>query len=132
MENYKIDSTENTPLIELDHNSHTLLFQGDSRPENVQQFYTPVLNWLEDYSKHLYFLKDLNNSSIDVVCNFKFEYFNSSSAKYIMDIITKLSGLESGINLKINWHYEEMDEDMQEAGEEFEDMMGVKFNFVVE
>ena len=68
MENYKIDSTENTPLIELDHNSHTLLFQGDSRPENVQQFYTPVLNWLEDYSKHLYFLKDLNNSSIDVRC----------------------------------------------------------------
>lgn len=132
MEIYSIESTENTPQLELNHNDHTLLFKGDSRPENVQQFYAPVLTWLEDYAKHVYFLKDLNNASIDLQCNFKFEYFNSSSAKYIMDIITALSKLESGVNLIINWHYEEMDEDMQEAGEEFEDMMGVKFNYVVE
>jgi hypothetical protein len=132
MEIYKIEATENTPLIDLNHNNHTLLFEGDSRPENVQQFFRPILKWLEDYSKQIYFLKDLNNSSIDVVCNFKFEYFNSSSAKYIRDVITTLASVESGVNLKINWHYEEMDEDMQEAGEEFEEMMGIKFNFVVE
>jgi hypothetical protein len=132
MENYTIEATENTPLVDLNHNTHTLLFEGDSRPENVQQFFNPVIKWLDDYGKHLYFLKDLNNSSIDVVCNFKFEYFNSSSAKYIRDVITALSSIESGVNLKINWHYEEMDEDMQEAGEEFEEMMGIKFNFIVE
>tara|TARA_B100000809_G_scaffold71875_1_gene69532 strand:- start:2209 stop:2607 length:399 start_codon:yes stop_codon:yes gene_type:complete len=132
MEIYKIEATENTPLVDLNHNNHTMLFEGDSRPENVQQFYSPVLKWLEDYSKHIYFLKDLNNSSIDVLCNFKFEYFNSSSAKYIRDVITALASVESGVNLKINWHYEEMDEDMQEAGEEFEEMMGIKFNFIVE
>lgn len=130
MENYKVEATENTPLIELDHNNHTLLFQGDSRPENVQQFYSPVIEWLDNYGKHLYFLKDLNNASIKIDCNFKFEYFNSSSAKYIMDIITMLSKFDNGVTLNINWYYEEMDEDMQEAGEEFEDMMGVKFNFI--
>ncbi|TXB63919.1 DUF1987 domain-containing protein [Vicingus serpentipes] len=130
MENYKVEATENTPLIELDHNNHTLLFQGDSRPENVQQFYSPVIEWLDNYWKHLYFLKDLNNASIKIDCNFKFEYFNSSSAKYIMDIITMLSKFDNGVTLNINWYYEEMDEDMQEAGEEFEDMMGVKFNFI--
>jgi SiaC family regulatory phosphoprotein len=130
MENYKVEATENTPLIELDHNNHTLLFQGDSRPENVQQFYSHVIEWLDNYGKHLYFLKDLNNASIKIDCNFKFEYFNSSSAKYIMDIITMLSKFDNGVTLNINWYYEEMDEDMQEAGEEFEDMMGVKFNFI--
>ncbi len=132
MENFKIEATENTPKIELNHNDHTLLFEGDSRPENVQDFFGPVIKWIEDYNKHLYFLKDLNNASITIQCNFKFEYFNSSSAKYIMDIINLLSNLDSSIVLSINWHYEEMDEDMQEAGEEFEDMMGIKFNFVVD
>jgi hypothetical protein len=132
MEVYKVEATENTPLVELNHINHSLLFKGDARPENVQSFFSPVINWLEDYGKHLYFLQDLNNANIDVECNFKFEYFNSSSAKYIMDIITTLSGFKTGVNLKINWHYEEMDEDMQEAGEEFEEMMKVKFNFIVE
>ena len=132
MEELKIEGTENTPHIDLNHNDHSLLFEGDSRPENVQQFFNPIIAWLEEYSKHLYFLKDLNNASIAIECNFKFEYFNSSSAKYIMDIITKLSKLDPSITLNINWHYEEMDEDMQEAGEEFEDMMGIKFNFIVD
>ena len=61
MEALKIEGTENTPHIDLNHNDHSLLFEGDSRPENVQQFFNPIIAWLEEYSKHLYFLKDLNN-----------------------------------------------------------------------
>ncbi len=131
MENYKVEATDNTPLLDLNHQTHTLLFEGESRPEDVQKFYSPVLEWLESYNKHLYFLKDMNSNEITVNCNFKYEYFNSSSAKYIMDIINKLGELDSSISLNVNWHYEEMDEDMFEAGEEFQDMLGVKFNFVL-
>ncbi|PCI94230.1 MAG: nuclear pore complex subunit [Flavobacteriales bacterium] len=132
MKNYNIEATENTPKLELNSDNNTLLFEGESRPEDVQKFYQPVLSWLEDYSKHLYFIKDQNDTLIEVNCNFKFEYFNSSSAKYVMDIINFLKKLKSSTQLNINWHYEEMDEDMLEAGEEFEKMLDVSFNFIKE
>ena len=131
MEIYKIEATENTPLIDLNHSSHTLLFKGDSRPENVQQFYKPVLKWLEDYGKHVYFLKDLNDSSIDVQCNFKFEYFNTSSSKCLYMLLKKVNRLHAkGNNVLINWYYETEDEDMCEAGEDLSCLFNFDFKMI--
>lgn len=128
MEALKLEVTDNTPKIILDPNSHELEFEGDSRPEDVQKFFQPIMNWLNDYESYVKTVGDVNLDT-----NFKLEYFNSSSAKYIMDIILKLGKIaESGnVKLNINWHYDEMDEDMLDAGEEFEDMLDVEFNFVV-
>lgn len=131
MEKINLERTENTPEITLDNEKHTLLFRGDSRPEDVRTFYLPVLSWLEDYEKQIYFLSD-QGGKITVKCNFEFEYFNSSSAKYLMDIISKLGDIAKipNVTLQLNWHYDALDEDMLESGEEFEDMLGVKFNFI--
>ena len=134
MENYKLETTEHTPFVDLNFQSNSLTFEGESRPENVQEFYRPIIEWIEQYSNHVYFLKDKGNSAIDIKCDFKFEYFNSSSAKYIMDIMNKLSEIHKSsevITLMVNWYYDEMDEDMKDAGEEFEDIVNIKFNFMV-
>ncbi len=132
MEKLILEETENTPMVLLDNENHEIRFKGDSRPEDVRKFYEPILDWLGEYEKHLYFLKDQTNN-IAVVANFEFEYFNSSSAKYLMDIIMKLSEISKieNINFKLNWHYDAMDEDMLESGEEFQDMLGVPFNFII-
>lgn len=131
MEKIILEGTENTPELVMDHERHSMLFRGDSRPEDVRTFYLPILEWLENYEKQLFFLTD-QGAKIKLVCNFEFEYFNSSSAKYLMDIISKLGDISKidGVTLELNWHYDAMDEDMLESGEEFEDMLGVKFNFV--
>lgn len=131
MEKIVLEGTDNTPELNLDHEVHSLLFRGDSRPEDVRTFYLPILDWLENYEKQLFFLID-QGGSIVVKCNFEFEYFNSSSAKYLMDIISKLGDIAKidGVTLDLNWYYDVMDEDMLESGEEFEDMLGVKFNFI--
>lgn len=128
MEVLNLELTENTPKIILDPNNHNLEFEGDSRPEDVQKFFQPIMNWLNDYEA---FSKTAG--VINLNANFKLEYFNSSSAKYIMDIILKLGKIAEpeNITLNINWHYDEMDEDMLDAGEEFEDMLDVEFNFIV-
>ncbi len=128
MEVLSLELTDNTPKVILDPNNHTLEFEGDSRPEDVQKFFQPIMSWLEEYES---FSKSAGDVNLDA--NFKLEYFNSSSAKYIMDIILKLGSIaEAGnVTLNINWHYDEMDEDMLDAGEEFEDMLDVEFNFVV-
>jgi len=128
MEVLNLELTDNTPKVILDPNNHTLEFEGDSRPEDVQKFFQPIMNWLEEYETY-----SKTAGDVTLNANFKLEYFNSSSAKYIMDIILKLGSIANADNvtLSINWHYDEMDEDMLDAGEEFEDMLDVEFNFVV-
>lgn len=58
MEKIVLEGTENTPELVLDHEGHSLLFKGDSRPEDVRTFYMPILDWLENYEKQLFFLID--------------------------------------------------------------------------
>ena len=131
MEKLFLEGTENTPEVTLDNSTHTLSFKGDSRPEDVRKFYLPILEWLKDYEKHLYFLKD-QGGKISVVANFEFEYFNSSSAKYLMDIIVALGEISKieNIEFALNWYYDAMDEDMLDSGEEFQDMLGMEFNII--
>jgi uncharacterized protein YkuJ len=58
-------------------------------------------------------------------------YFNTASSKIILDILMRLETLhEDGKNITIEWHYEEDDEDMQEAGEEYADIVEVPFTFI--
>ena len=131
MEKLFLEGTDNTPQVTLDNATHTLHFKGDSRPEDVRKFYLPILEWLKEYEKHLYFLKD-QGSSIKITANFEFEYFNSSSAKYLMDIIVTLGEISKIENIifKLNWYYDAMDEDMLDSGEEFQEMLGIEFNFL--
>jgi hypothetical protein len=131
MEILELEITDNTPQVSLNHKTNVLAFKGDSRPEDVRKFFMPILDWLSDYGKHLHFLKD-QGGNIQVTVDFEFEYFNSSSAKYLMDIILKIGEISDSENvtLSLNWHYDEMDEDMFDSGEEFEDMLDIKFNFI--
>lgn len=133
MEIYNVNQTENTPSILLDNNKHLIEFEGDSRPENVQKFYLPVMEWLDNYDKYIYYLKDLNgNISFEINCNFKFEYFNSSSAKYIMDMLIYIGKITKThhLKLKVNWFYDSIDEDMLDAGKEFEKILNIPFHYV--
>jgi len=131
MEKLIIESTVNSPKIVLDPDKKTFEFSGESRPENVRKFFMPVLEWLEAYAKE--FSDGGNKGDVDVLhCRFEFEYFNSTSAKYILDIFKLLSTLhENGPELKIEWIYEEDDEDMLEVGQEMSRMSKLPFEYVV-
>ncbi len=127
------ESTENTPGIILEHTKHSLEFLGESRPEDVKKFFGPVFAWLTEYKNYVYFIAGSSTGAVQVTCNFKLEYFNSSSAKIFLDILNVLKdicGDGSNAKLVINWYYDEPDEDMRDAGEEFEKMVGVKFNLI--
>jgi len=58
------------------------------------------------------------------------EYFNSTSAKFVFDVLMKIGNMvEDGHDFEINWHYEPIDEDLKEAGEEFDKLISVPFKF---
>ncbi len=132
MENLKSTKTDTTPEISLNFQTHQLEFSGDSRPENAKLFYTPVFNWITDYFNYLYFLKDQSTSDAKIIItvNFKFEYFNSSSAKYIIEIIKGLNKINTDnpkAQVNFNWFYE--DEDLLDTGKEFVKITGVPLTY---
>jgi hypothetical protein len=122
MEKIQIEPTRVTPLISFDPDEGLLEMKGRSSPENSIQFYQAIIDALEDYA---------NISENGLIANFAFEYFNTSSSKCLFDVFKKLAKIQSkGVNLVINWFYEEGDEDMMEAGEDYSDLLDLDFNFL--
>jgi hypothetical protein len=122
MEPIKIAGTEDTPTVTLDKDKEIMEISGRSLPEDVASFYDPILNWLDEYAQ----------DPLDkTVFNFKLVYFNTASSKLLLDILMKLEEMhEAGKNVTVIWHYPEDDEDMQEAGEEYADIVDVPFQQV--
>jgi hypothetical protein len=119
MEVIKILGTEDTPAIMLDSNNELFEIAGRSLPEDVASFYDPVLNWLTEYSE---------KPNAKTVFNFKLTYFNTASSKILLDILMKLEEIHSaGHEVLVKWYSPEDDEDMQEAGEEYADIVDVPF-----
>ncbi|WP_224998208.1 DUF1987 domain-containing protein [Cesiribacter sp. SM1] len=117
MQIINLEGTEDTPKIILDKSNGIFEISGRSLPEDSAEFYQPVLDWLDDY-------KSSPNPSTEFV--FKLEYFNTASSKLILDL---LSQLEEVGGVTVHWYYHEDDEDMQEAGEEFSELVEVPFEF---
>lgn len=122
MEVIKIVGTDDTPTVILDVENEIFEVSGRSLPEDVTAFYEPILDWLDRYT---------NAASGKTVFNFKLVYFNTASSKLILDILLKLEEMyEAGKDVVIKWHYPEDDEDMEEAGEEYADIVEVPFEQV--
>jgi hypothetical protein len=129
----KIEQTDSSPMVELDLNQSRYVIRGESRPEDVSKFYEPIIKWFEDWGGHLYYRAQQFNKAESHNVRFQFEYFNSSSAKFIMDLILKINEISKtseNIKIEIEWMFDELDEDIEEAGKEFEELTSVKFNFI--
>ncbi|MCH8318858.1 MAG: DUF1987 family protein [Bacteroidetes bacterium] len=69
--------------------------------------------------------KDSSLNSKEIIFKFKFEYFNSTSARYILAILKKLDGFyRGGVDIKIKWHY--VDELDKESGKEYYEIVKMR------
>lgn len=117
MEPINIEPSVKTPKISFDDGSGALEIEGRSIPENSTEFYKPVFEWLDAY---------IDAPSANTEFAFKLEYFNTSSSKCILDVLRKLEKLHiNGNKVVVNWFYEEDDEDMKEAGENYQRIVSV-------
>jgi DNA polymerase III delta prime subunit len=118
----KIQGTDDTPTVTLDKENNIFEISGRSLPEDVVVLYKPILEWLDEYK----------NDPLDLtVFNFKLEYFNTASSKLLLDVLLKLEDINNdGHEVLVKWHYPDDDEDMEEAGEEYSDIVDVPFEQV--
>ena len=122
MNSLKIHATDDSPEILFDIENKVFEISGKSLPEDVNEFYGPVMDWLTEYS---------GNPLPETTFNFKFHYFNTASSKIILDILLILEDIYKNENdVKVKWFYPDYDEDMREAGEEYSEMAEVPFEHI--
>ena len=129
-----IKSTDSSPDINCDSSLHLISITGESRPEDIKKFYSPLFDWLTEYENLLYYQSNVSENTINIKINFKLVYFNSSSLKVFIEIIDKINSIKANNNklsMTINWFYDADDEDILEAGEEFVKMTGINMNFII-
>jgi len=123
MSNLVMEGSPKTPKIHFDKETGVMELKGRSIPENSIEFYKPVFEWVDTYG---------SNPKAETNVNVVLEYFNTSSSKCILDFFKKLENLNAGGKTKviINWHYEQDDEDMLEAGEDYQAIISVPFKMI--
>jgi len=115
----EIKATKETPQINFDGANGVFSISGKSYPENVSNFYKPVFDYIE-----LYRLSPKPRTTIE----FRWLYYNTSTAKNIIKIIMLLKDLSKDFEIK--W-YCKMDFDLIiEKGKEIREVLGVNLNII--
>ena len=122
MDAYYLEATPKTPKLDFNPDADTFLISGRSIPENSIEFYKPLLDWLDKYVQN-----PLESTTFEI----KLEYFNTSSSKCLVEIFRKLEKInENGNKITIDWYFDQEDEDMEESGEDFKQIIKIPFNMV--
>lgn len=122
MEKLTLEGSAKTPTVIFDGDNGIMELRGRSIPENSIDFYKPLNEWIENYG---------NSPKPNTVVDVKLEYFNTSSSKCILDLFKQLEKLNSkNTEVNINWYFEEDDEDMEEAGEDYDAIIDLPFKMI--
>ena len=131
MEQLLIEAKEDSPHVLFDPIANNFLISGESRPENAGKFYTPIINWLIDFEGFAYCRKTEMKDESTLFFVFNLEYFNSTSAKYILDLLLIIKKFETkGYNVNIKWHYDKFGDDILDSGKELSEMTGLNFELI--
>lgn len=121
MESLIIQPSEHTPSVKCDFEKGLVEFTGRSIPENANDFYTPICDWLTQY-------KDTSKTELQFI--FCLDYINSISYKMIFELMLIAEEIkEGGKNVSVIWKYEEDDEEILEEGENFSTKINIDFSF---
>ena len=117
-----LTQTLTTPAVTGRVDDGSLEIVGESYPENSDEFYQPIFQWLRDF---------MATQKRPIAVSFRMPYFSTSSSKRLLDILDILQSYHytSGGAVTITWWYEENDEDMLESGKELCDGLDLKFIF---
>lgn len=118
-----IAGTAKSPSVSFDDATGALELKGRSIPENSIEFYKPLIDWIDRYAR---------DPRPRTTLHVQLEYFNTSSSKCILDLFKKLELVRAtGNEVTVLWHYEPDDEDMLEAGEDYQAIINIPFKMIL-
>lgn len=128
MQKLFIPATQISPEINFSPDENIFYIKGISAPEDVRGLYYPVIEWFRLFIDSLLEGRSKNRKlrmQIDL------EYFNSSSAKFLLDIFIEMKRLHPArIEAIVEWVYDEEDYDLKEAGEDIASLIEMEFDYI--
>jgi hypothetical protein len=122
MNTLTIKETHHTPNVLCDYENGLIEIFGKSLPDEAHDFYEPILQWVDNYAK-----KPLSKT----IANIHLAYFNTSSSKILLEMFKKLAGIHDGTKtVQVNWYYLKDEDDMLEAGEDYQAIVKIPFTFI--
>lgn len=118
------EKTGSTPQVLIDEDKGYMLLRGESFHEDVIAFYRDTNQWLADY---------LETDFGKFIFDCELSYFNSSTAKLLLNILLELDDHSiDGNEVVVNWITTKDNVMIIEFGEDFEyELENLEFNLVV-
>ncbi len=112
MENVHIPAMERSPEVDFRFQENRLALRGEAYPEDAAAFFGPLLKLLTDYCETI--------RGQELLVEFQLDYFNTSSAKALMNMIQILEkAVRLGTRVNLRWCFQKDDDVMREFGEDF-------------
>lgn len=110
------------PTVDFNVETGVCTISGKSYLEDTTQFYLPLLEWLDEYTRY--------NKPIQF--NVKLSYYNTSSSRSVLDIFDLLKLYEDkGGEIEVNWYCRDIDLDViQEEVDDYMDESDLQINIV--
>ncbi len=122
MEKLLREPTDNTPAVVLDPTRNTFKISGKVLPKDVDAFFEPILDWIDQYIQH---------PNPNTCLELDLYAFNISSSKRILFLLYKLNDLhQKGHKVSVKWYYKEGDDDMLEVGQDYACMIKAPFEVI--
>lgn len=117
-----INKTEETPEVVFRPELNVFSIVGRSLPENAFDFYSPILQWMKEFSAHIH---------APVNIQLHLDYFNSSSGRFLYELLTMLEETGKAKNfVTVQWICDLDDELMIEKGEELAQLLDLRFEVI--
>jgi hypothetical protein len=122
MRSIQIEAKDQTPLVILNKENSIMEIRGYSFPDEAHEFYDDIISWFKEYA---------NDPNPDTKLVFDLVYVNSTSIKFLNDILKKLDGIvATGKTARVEWYYISDDEDMQQLGIVLKEFHKITFDIV--
>lgn len=120
MHTLHIPATRTTPEVHFEPAAGHCTITGVSIPEHAQEFYQPIIQWLDIF---------LSANRAPMTLRIALTYFNSSSLKALYILLGRVREAQlMGTPVRIIWVVEEDDEFMLESSSYFAELLGVKMD----
>ena len=123
MPGLNIEATSRTPAVILDDQAGLFSLSGESYPEDITGFYGPIRVALNEAMS-----KADGQFNVEI----KLVYFNSSSARVLMEIMDQMDEKAgAGLNVDVQWYCDPDDEITKEFAEDIcEDLEHINFSII--
>ncbi|NBC82678.1 MAG: DUF1987 domain-containing protein [Bacteroidetes bacterium] len=120
MESLRIEGLNTSPEVDFKPEGKMLL-KGRAIPENPIKMFEPMMNWVKDFKGD------------NMVFDINLEYLNTGASLVLFDLLKAINDKATIKSKKINWHYEEGDDDGFETGKLYEHQLkDLIFEYFVE